>query len=689
MAIALPLRHRGVHVGRDYADESSARSLPASIEPVMPRVYIVDAVLCGSVCIFAAALFWKWNAHCVTPADFGALTQSADRVYGGELPHVDYDSLYTGALSTVNALAFKLLGNTFAAMQMTLAAFGLAFIAAMYAIARHVVGPVTAALTTLLCLAWSLPNYFVGMPSWYNLFFATFGTLLLLRYIDDGRRRWLWAAGACAGSSIAVKIVGLYFVAAVLLYLVYRQQELSANVESQIANASLRRREAKRRVRHPLDLFAAALTMIGLCAFVGSVIALVLYRPEVPEIVHFVAPGALLAALLVIREMRLGGYGAWQRLNQLIGEAGMFVAGAAIPIAPFIVPYMTHSELLALIRGLLSSTTRFSESVTILGLPETSILFVALPVAAVALACVVGRRAVNSTVVWIALAAVLIVCLAAGSTGPVYRSVWQAARASVPLLAIGTFVLLNSQRLTAALASNRQQQVFLLSAVAAMVSLIQIPFAQGIYFFYAAPLVVLGLLFYLSAQPGVPDRLVQTVGVAFGLFAMLWLHGAASPEYGRRYIPYVSSPIQIDRCRSLRLDPLAAKEYELVVSEIQKHSRPGSYIYAAPDCPEIYYFANRKNPTRTFYELFDSDFHKPEREARILAQLDEHDVDVVLLNYHVPISGVIAPHFEAELTRRYPQGVQYVLPGMKTPHMVVRWRNKTDARLADSTGGLR
>jgi 4-amino-4-deoxy-L-arabinose transferase-like glycosyltransferase len=58
------------------------------------------------------------------------------------------------------------------------------------------------------------------MPSWYNLFFATFGAAALLRYSERGGRGWLVVAGVMGGCSVAVKITGCYYIAACLLYFV-------------------------------------------------------------------------------------------------------------------------------------------------------------------------------------------------------------------------------------------------------------------------------------------------------------------------------------------------------------------------------------------------------------------------------------------------------------------------------------
>src|SRR4029453_7091374 len=44
------------------------------------------------------------------PHDEGLLGQSAERVLAGQLPHRDFDEVYTGGLSYLHALAFKLGG---------------------------------------------------------------------------------------------------------------------------------------------------------------------------------------------------------------------------------------------------------------------------------------------------------------------------------------------------------------------------------------------------------------------------------------------------------------------------------------------------------------------------------------------------------------------------------------------------
>ncbi|HWA98549.1 MAG TPA: glycosyltransferase family 39 protein [Pirellulales bacterium] len=622
------------------------------------------------------------------------MTHAAQRVAAGELPHLNYNSLYSGALSELDALSFKLFGNRFGALQQQLLAFSVVFVLAMYCIARHVAGPISAAFITLLCVVWSLPNYFIGMPSWYNLFFAGFGTLLLLRHIEDGRRRWLLLAGLCAGCSIIIKVIGLYFVAAVWLYFVYREQNEQGSLEP--AAAAPRRARLRRSSQYEVpavaDIWSAAFILASLIMFIGCIAMLISYGPKLSEISHFALPAIALTILLVVREIRLAGRTAAQRLKQIVVAAGVFMAGVAIPVTLFALPYARRSGLDDLWFGLLSASTRLAEPSAIVPLPASSVWFVVVPVLAIGLILFVARDLVHHrlfrrafTISMGSAAVVLIVGL--GWSGPVYRSTWQAARALAPLVTIGVVVLLASARWGKHLTRTQREQTFLLCAVAAMVSLVQVPFAHAIYFLYAAPLVFLAAAFYFSRLPGVPRPLLRIVATSFGLFAVLWLNGGYSTFYGQRYRAHQPRPLQIERCRSLLVDPVSAEHYEAVVQKIQEHSKPGSYIYAGPDCPEIYFFADRKNPTRTLYDFLDPDFRSPGREHRILRQLEEHDVDVVVLNYHAPVSGPVSESLEAELLQRYPHGMVYLKPQSTDAWTAVLWKESEEQSLVRLSDG--
>src|SRR5437879_9279414 len=155
------------------------------------------------------------------PHDEGTLGQSAERLMRGELPHRDFNQPYTGGLAYLDAAAFRLFGVNLIVLRYILFAFFLLWVPAVFAIALEFCAPWPAAGITLLAVAWSVPNYPAAMPSWFCLFFATFGVLALLWHLHLMRPFWLVAAGLCGGVSFLVKTPGPYFVAGVLLFLVY------------------------------------------------------------------------------------------------------------------------------------------------------------------------------------------------------------------------------------------------------------------------------------------------------------------------------------------------------------------------------------------------------------------------------------------------------------------------------------
>ena len=140
------------------------------------------------------------------------------------MPHRDFDELYTGGLTYLNAAAFRVSGANFATLRWMLFLFFLAWVPALFYIASRLVPPLAAGLITCLAVAASVPVYSAPVPSWYNLFFATFGTAAALRFLENRNRWWLAIAGLCAGLSFLAKISGLYFLAAIFLFLIFLEQ---------------------------------------------------------------------------------------------------------------------------------------------------------------------------------------------------------------------------------------------------------------------------------------------------------------------------------------------------------------------------------------------------------------------------------------------------------------------------------
>ncbi len=580
----------------------------------------------------------SWIAH-----DEGLLAQSAERVLDGQLPHRDFDDAYTGGLSLLHAAAFRLLGIKLTSLRWVLLVFSLAFTAAVYGIASRVSRPVAAALVTLVCVAWSVPIYFAGMPSWYNLFCAAFGTLALLRHLETGRRRWLLIAGLCCGLSILIKVIGLFFTAAVLLFLLFREQTLTeddADADSPSAAFKL-------------------LSGGALLVFCGLLASLVSRRPSAFGLLHFLVPGLALAAFLLWNESRLrhGGFRRrWRRLRRLGLPFGL---GVVLPIAVFLVPYLTSSALPELWNGVFILPLKRFELVA-MEPPLDRALAAALPLTLLLGAPLVLRAKVSGRTAGMLLAATCAAAAAVtvfGDQQAVYRGVWHSLRPLVPVVTIlGCLTLANALRgKTVGPASPRRQQLFLLLAIAGMGGLVQYPNAFGIYFGYVAPQLVLAMLFLVGEEPAAWRRIWIGVAAFYLLFAVVWLHRGFVLTTGVRFWQVdESARLELDR-GGLRVAPRIAAAYEELVAVIDEHSPPGASIYATPDCPEVYFLSRRRNPTRTFYEIFEPDYREPrDRNRRLLAMLEAHDVDLVVLHWSPKFSDPVGEDLLAEIRARYP-----------------------------------
>src|SRR5262245_19834824 len=194
------------HSRRQMAEGRGQASLnqPPALQP---RRLFRSRTLMARHAAVLACIVWTlcgaYGARFVTrgwiPHDEGTIGQSAERVLDGQVPHRDFDEPYTGGLTYLHAAVMKAFGVNLLTPRLMLFAFFLAFLAAVYAIARRVSSPAGALAAMALVTVWSLPNYFASLPTWYTLFLATFGVLALMRFTESGGRGWLVAAGICGG----------------------------------------------------------------------------------------------------------------------------------------------------------------------------------------------------------------------------------------------------------------------------------------------------------------------------------------------------------------------------------------------------------------------------------------------------------------------------------------------------------
>ena len=590
-------------------------------------------LLLGVLVVSAAYAEWHLGRGW-TSWDDGTLAQSAERVTQGQLSHRDFDDVYTGGLALLNAAAFRLLGPTLWTLRLVIFAVFLVWVPAVFYIASRFVRPLAAAGVVLLAVAWSLPTYAVAMPSWYNLFLATFGVAALFRHLEDGRRRWLVAAGLAGGLSFLVKVIGLYYVAGVLIFLVFHAHE---RARSAAGAAAERGRSYAIFVSAALLLFVAALSSI------------VRRQWQASEVAQFVVPGVLVAALLARNEWTQPAGTSRVRFAGLARLLVPFLAGVALPVVLFLVPYARSGALGAFVHGVFVLPMRRFGIASYPALPLWTMLAL-VPFAVLVPwgrrnATGIGRR--ETTLLAIALVLVL---GASGGFSVLYRIIWYAARSLLLVLVIAGVFLLARTRDADARSPLLREQTMLLLTVTALCSLVQFPFSAPIYFCYIAPLVVLlAVALYACARLHV-RTLPTLVGAFFAAFALLRVAG--SPLSGMR-VQYSPPPtmaaLSLER-GGIEIPQIAAVVYDSLVPRLRAHAR-GGYTWASPDTPEIYFLSGLRNPTRSLFEMFDDSTNGDERLLRTLAA---HGVTAIALNSQPSFSPAITQQLFVQLAAQYP-----------------------------------
>jgi hypothetical protein len=575
------------------------------------------------------------------PQDDGTLAQSALRVLNGELPHRDFVENYTGGLSYLHALAFRLAGINLVSLRICVFAFFLLWIAGVLYIASRMTSPLPAAGIGLLCAVWSLPQYPAAMPSWYNLFFAGLGAAALLRYLEAGKAPWMFLAGLCGGFSFLVKITGLYYVAAVFLFLVFREQQLSGAGQG----------ETGRRT----NLYSA-FAIFGVAAFLGSILWLIRRQLNDREFVHFLWPAAVLALLLMLQERTLRTRTNAERFAGLFQMVAPFLLGVLLPVLSFLALYAVSHSLGAFFTNVFGlAQSRAAGLGGLVRPPEPHyLIYATIPLLLLALATCCKRA--GAAYLAFGVAALLAVVLLDRRLAT-WRSIWFSASVLTPLVVtLGAGVLAFRPPLANKLTPLRQQQLFLLLALAALCSLVQFPFAAPIYFCYSAPLTAMALAAVLATRKPESPGILGAVLVFYLLFAVVRLQPTAIYAHWEFGSTPATETLNLRRAGGLQVE--AATTFEQMTALVQQYSA-NQAIVATPESPEVYFLTETKNATSSDGFL---------DTAQLLQAMRLNSVRVVVLNLRSTFSGsTLTPEVQRELASRFPHSV-------KVGRYLVSWR---------------
>jgi hypothetical protein len=581
------------------------------------------------------------------PHDEGTLGQSAERVLNGQLPNRDFDD-YTGGLTFVHALAFRELGISSGSMRIVLFVFFVPWVPAVFYVASRFGSPYSAGAVTLLAVVWSVPNYPAPMPSWYNLFFATFGAAALFCYLEAASRRWLYLAGLCGGVSILAKITGAYYIAGVLLFFVFREQSIT-NEKNRPSTS-----------RAPFYSATVALSLVLLLALLFSMIRKV---PGTDELIYFVLPAFLLVVLLLAREFAGIAGQERERFTALLGMCIPFGVGVAVPLMVFLVPYVLSGSVYDLVRGLISTPARAIRfAVYPPEHPFTMIEIIPFMLPSIlAYECRRLGRVICAGILGLFACAVLIF---SARSQFVYSFGWCSLATAIPALTLAGVAILWVSWQQRRLSPIRQQQIMLILCMTALCSVVQFPFAAPSYFFYVSPLVIILAAALLASAANPPRFVLGSLFVFYLLFAMLRVTPGFLDNMGRRYGPDVQTGrLTIARAGGLRVEPGYADLYDRLIPLIQSHAA-GKFIYAAPDCPEVYFLSGLQSPSRHYFDYAEE---STGHARQVLRAIDNLNIKVVAIDSAPAFSGPMDADLRSALDQRFPHSAQVY-------YFEVRWK---------------
>lgn len=598
------------------------------VERFLPLIVVVLAGI-----LLATDLNRGWVPH-----DEGALGQAAERVLAGQVPHRDFDDIYTGALAYVHAAFFYFGPRASTTLRIPLFLFALLWVAALYAIARRFLPAAGAAVVAITALVWSVPNYPASVPSWFNLFFATFGTLALLRGLETRQRLWMVLAGVAGGVSFLFKLSGIFYLLGggiALMATSFRRQPDGA------AETTVTRSGAV--------LISVILIMIVI------LLGVPISRAGFSEVVRFLLPLGLLIGALMWREWSHGGMSARARGRALFDTLGPFVVGALVPVIVYVVFLLVTSALPETVQGVLVKPFRRMDSATMHPPPPPALLFTIL----LGLLLLKRGGGRGATVLAIIAAALLGGVVYASGDNPGYYAIGVLAAWGLPVLAaVGAAWLVKSP--DSAGANPTTDAAFAVTAIACATLLIEFPFAAPIYLLYTIPLAMLAL----AAVVGAAKRTAVSIqGVVAGfllLFGLLRVIPGTVESFGSRFVATDETVLLKLERGGLHVRAADAARYEALVHHVQGLAN-GRILWAGPDAPEVYFLSGIPNLTRTLFDFLDV------TQVPLIERVRAAGATLVVLNLTPDFSGPPDEATVAALRADLPNVTEF-------PGFLVLWR---------------
>lgn len=310
------------------------------------RIVEVAAVALALTAVTAGYMSLAWYGFDLL--DEGYFLTHARRIQLGGLPYRDFDAPYTPGIFYLYAWILDRFGAGMELLRAPAVIGRTVSFLALYLLARRLTSPFFAALAPLVILLIDrAPPYWSIHPGWIATPATLLAALAVVRFLDAGRARWLFLAGAAIGVSFAFKQnLAAFLLMALLWLLAVRERSLPVVAHDDGALTAAPRRVLAG-ARGATQLVATLLLPLA---------SLILVRPYFSGLVAalFVAPLAALALMGAPPWRPRGGVAlapAGRELSFWSRPVIMLVGFASVTV-PWLVPLVIAlSGQLELLRG--------------------------------------------------------------------------------------------------------------------------------------------------------------------------------------------------------------------------------------------------------------------------------------------------------------------------------------------------
>lgn len=577
------------------------------------------------------------------PDDVGVMGQQAIRFMNGEWPHRDYHETYTGLLTAMNALVFKFFGVDILFLHYMSIMFCLLSLCCVCLFLINAGNKTLSLVVGLMTLVWAFPNYISSLPSWYVVSFWCLGAFFLDRYRIDSRYKnkgWMMVLllGGCAGFATLMKVPGVLLVGGCLLA---------------ICHMALSRAEVNKSTGDGVK-WGSWLIGFVLSLHLGSVIFLLCKSPTLGSILNLFAPNFFLNAYLWLLLFKIN-FKKTIDVRCLWMDFLWISIGFILVVTPPLIFFLTRGEFRDLWAVLFTRLSASIISVTS-PFPHFQMTLWSIPWILILMAGLWGwGKRHDRSIAWIVGGISLMFFVFDRG-----QSVWYvvtSVRLALPLFVL--CVLYYLHRVGDEGREEKNIELFLPISLLVTCGYIQFPSAYVTYFFYLCPLLWITVGRWVGSDEWKLPKTGGVIGIALILFGVISLNPSKFSG-----VPY--EPLDLPNA-SLVVPSVEKRIWFPLVKRIQSLSpAENSPIFAGPDCPEVYFLSNRRNPTKILYEVFEN---QANLEHDILGAIDKERCSLVVVNLRPNWSRPFDYNFHRLLADRFDRVERY-------GHFLLYWMRK-------------